>query len=82
MASRKPIERTKPYKGHKHSEETKRKISETQTGRKCSEETKKRMSEAFALARKKNNKTEELTFIDENGNEQTLGQHKETLGIL
>lgn len=69
-------------KGHKQSEEHKQHISEAVKGRKLTEYAKQNISEAMILAHKKNKKTEEVVFIDENGNEQTLDQHKETLGIL
>lgn len=47
-------------------------------GYKLSEEHKQKISEAS----KKNKKTEQFTFIDENGNEQTLDQNNSKAGIL
>lgn len=82
-------------KGYKPSEEVIRKRAEKNRGQTRTEEEKRRISEAIkkyyespearlktSLASKKNKKTEQFTFIDENGNEQTLDQNNHNAGIL
>lgn len=61
------------HKGKKTSEETKRKMSEAHKGKKHSEE---HIANIIAGIRK-NRKTDEVIFIDENGNEQTVYQNKD-----
>lgn len=73
---------SKVRKGRIQSEEWIKKRVEKNTGQTRTEEEKRKISEGEILGKKKNKKTEQLTFIDENGNEQTLDQNKETLGIL
>lgn len=69
-------------KGRVLSEEWRRKLSEARKGKSKTEEHKRKISISQTLALKKNKKTEELVFVDENGNEQTVCQYKDTLGNM
>lgn len=77
-------------KGYKQPEEVIRNRAEKNRGQTRTEEEKRRISEAIkkyyespearlktSLASKKNKKTDEVIFIDENGNEQTVYQNKD-----
>lgn len=74
--------RAEKNRGKTRTEEEKRRISEAIKKYYESPEARLKTSLANKKASKKNKKTEQFTFIDENGNEQTLDQNNSKAGIL